>query len=185
MVLAISDFERQEAAEKIAGQQRQQQARPGMGSGKQHRSNGTGYRYIEKTLTEEDIRQREETAQRAREAAKQRRERKLQARAERQAKRDDQQKQVLLAHINEMLKIAVPPADFYVVVGFDYFDEDDTPLFKSTVQEFPSSFETLCWKEANDDIEILISTEGYNHVLIGRVTKLRGHHSHTSVINQR
>jgi hypothetical protein len=55
MSLAISAYEREQAALLIAGEQKLMHSAAGMGSGKQRKSTGTGYKYTEKILTAEDI----------------------------------------------------------------------------------------------------------------------------------
>ena len=94
MVLAISDYEREQATEKIAGQQKRQ---IGQSNGKSKRSKGTGFIYEDRNvLTEEDKLQRENQRKQAQENAQRRREKKLAQRAaieqERQRKADEFEK---------------------------------------------------------------------------------------------
>jgi hypothetical protein len=65
MVLAIQEYERDLAAQVIAGQLKAQGASAGMGSGKQRPSRGTGYKYVERIFTVEEIAQREQLRQQA------------------------------------------------------------------------------------------------------------------------
>lgn len=82
MVVAISDFEREQAAQLIQGQQKQQHTAHGMGCGKQKHSRGTGFIYdgprivtLEEQATREaQRRQARENAQRRAEEKRQRRE---------------------------------------------------------------------------------------------------------------
>ena len=82
MVIAISDFEREQAAQLIQGQQKQQHIAHGMGSGKQKHSRGTGFIYdgpriatLEEQATREaQRRQARENAQRRAEENRQQRE---------------------------------------------------------------------------------------------------------------
>src|SRR6516165_6199983 len=92
MVIAISDFEREQAAQLIQGQQKQQHTAHGMGCGKQKHSRGTGFIYDgprtvtleEQAIREAQRRQARENAQRRAEEMRQRREHN---RAKRQQKR--------------------------------------------------------------------------------------------------
>ena len=82
MVIAISDFEREQAAQLIQGQQKQQHTPHGMGCGKQKHSRGTGFIYdgprivplAEQAIREAQRRQARENAQRRAEEKRQRRE---------------------------------------------------------------------------------------------------------------
>ena len=81
-VVAISDFEREQAAQLIQGQQKQQHTAHGMGSGKLKHSRGTGFIYDgpkivtleEQAIHEAQRRQARENAQRRAEEKRQRRE---------------------------------------------------------------------------------------------------------------
>jgi len=82
MVIAISDFEREQAAQLIQGQQKQQHTAHGMGCGKRKHSRGTGFIYDgprtgtleEQAIREAQRRQARENAQRRAEEKRQRRE---------------------------------------------------------------------------------------------------------------
>jgi hypothetical protein len=85
MILAISDFEREQATEKIAGQQKHQ---IGQSNGKSKHSKGTGFIYEDRNvLTEEDKLQRETQRKQAQENAQRRRDKKLAQRAAAEEKR--------------------------------------------------------------------------------------------------
>jgi hypothetical protein len=85
MVLAITDYEREVAVEKIAGQQKHQ---IGQSNGKSKHSKGTGFIYEDrKVLTEEDKLQRESQRKQAIENKQRRREKKLAQRAAAEEKR--------------------------------------------------------------------------------------------------
>ena len=88
MVVAISEFEREQAAQLIQGQEKQKVVTPGMGRGKQRRSRGTGIYYEpDEILTEEQRLRRAVLAQQAA-TNKQRREmRRAERRAAKQARR--------------------------------------------------------------------------------------------------
>lgn len=88
MVVAISEFEREQAAQLIQGQEKQKVVTPGMGRGKQRRSRGTGIYYErDEILTEEQRLRRAVLAQQA-VTNKQRREMRLaEGRAAKQARR--------------------------------------------------------------------------------------------------
>lgn len=82
MVIAISDFEREQAAQLIQGQQKQQHIAHGMGCGKQKHSRGTGFIYDGprivlpegQAIREAQRRQARENAQRRAEEKRQKRE---------------------------------------------------------------------------------------------------------------
>src|SRR5215472_6787061 len=82
MVIAISDFEREQAAQLIQGQQKQQHSAHGMGCGKQKHSRGTGFIYDgprivlpeEQAIREAQRRRARENAQRRAEENRQQRE---------------------------------------------------------------------------------------------------------------
>ena len=82
MVIAISDFEREQAARLIQGRQKPQHTAHGMGSGKQKHSRGTGFIYDgprivpleEQAIREAQRRQARENAQRRAEENRQQRE---------------------------------------------------------------------------------------------------------------
>jgi len=79
MVIAISDFEREQAAQLIQGQQKQQPTARGMGRGKQRHSRGTGFIYDgPRIMTPEEQVIREAQRQQARENARRRTEEKRQ-----------------------------------------------------------------------------------------------------------
>ena len=85
--LAISDYEREQAASVIEGQERTQHAAAGQGKGKQHSSSrGTGYRYVDPLPpTPEELAERERQRQQAIANKQQRREAKLARKAEKEA----------------------------------------------------------------------------------------------------
>jgi hypothetical protein len=92
MVIAIDDFEREQAAQLIQGQRKLQHSAHGMGSGKQKHSRGTGFIYDgPRMMTPEEQAIREAQRQQARENAQRRaeemRQRREHNRAMRQQKR--------------------------------------------------------------------------------------------------
>jgi|SRR5579859_1010372 len=93
VVLAISQFERDQAARVIQGQHKHQHVAPGMGSGKQRRSRGTGYKYIEKVLTAEELARNEELRQQAVANKLRREDRAKQRRADKLARRQGVERQ--------------------------------------------------------------------------------------------
>ena len=87
LVLAINDFEREQAAQLIQGQPKLQHAAHGMGSGKQKHSRGTGFIYDGPRMIPEEQAIREVQRQRARENARRRAEEKRQQREHNRALR--------------------------------------------------------------------------------------------------
>ena len=87
MSLAISEYEREQAALVIAGVQKPVAVASGMGSGKQRRSNGTGYKYVDNVPTAEQLAQRELLAEQARISRQRKVERQQERRAEKLARR--------------------------------------------------------------------------------------------------
>ena len=88
MVVAISEFEREQAAQLIQGQEKQKVVTPGMGRGKQRRSRGTGIYYEpDEILTEQHRLQRAVLAQHAVTNKRRREMRRAERRAAKQARR--------------------------------------------------------------------------------------------------
>lgn len=137
MSLAISDFEREEAAAQIEGQQRHTTGV--QGKGKRARSRGTGYKYEEKEeLTEEELALTEEARQRARKNAEEaaaRREAKRQERRERKLAKKEQKE---IAYQKETARIApffgvgktfLQQADDHYTRLADRFAQDEPPMY--------------------------------------------------------
>ena len=104
MVLAISEYEREQAAQLIKGQQKLQHAASGMGSGKQNRSRGTGFIYEDKkVLTAEELAHNEMLRQQAVANAHRREQKRRERRAEKLARREqaELQKQQEVAQFEE------------------------------------------------------------------------------------
>ena len=87
LVLAINDFEREQAAQLIQGQPKLRHAAHAMGSGKQKHSRGTGFIYDGPRMIPEEQAIREVQRQRARENARRRAEEKRQQREHNRALR--------------------------------------------------------------------------------------------------
>ncbi len=106
MVVAISEFEREQAAQVIEGQQLPTAGIQGKGK-HARRSRGTGYKYVEKEeMTEEELALSEEVRQRARENAAQAEARREQERKDRRARKLQKKEEKEVAYQKDTERIA-------------------------------------------------------------------------------